>query len=57
MTVQCGHNQTFDVLVDTGSGILWVGAENPYVPGLKTVEYVCFIHIIQILGGRNTQTM
>lgn len=41
MTVQCGQNQTFnDVLVDTGSAILWVGAESPYVPGSNAREYV-----------------
>jgi len=35
--VQCGKDQTFDdVLVDTGSAILWVGGENPYVQGSNT---------------------
>ncbi|KIJ23246.1 hypothetical protein M422DRAFT_56908 [Sphaerobolus stellatus SS14] len=33
-TVQAGASQVFsDVLVDTGSAILWVGGEKPYVPG------------------------
>ncbi|KAF8523023.1 acid protease [Gautieria morchelliformis] len=35
--VQCGNSQTFkDVLVDTGSAILWVGGEQPYQPGPST---------------------
>lgn len=34
-------NQTFDnVLVDTGSAILWVGAQNPYAPSSNTEVYV-----------------
>ncbi|KAF8811198.1 acid protease [Phlegmacium glaucopus] len=37
-SVQCGQKQTFnDVLVDTGSAILWFGGESPYVPGSNTV--------------------
>lgn len=40
-TVQCGKDQTFnDVLVDTGSAILWVGAEKPYIQGSNTEVYV-----------------
>ena len=40
-TVKCGNDQTFDdVLVDTGSAILWVGGENPYVQGPNTKVYV-----------------
>ena len=40
-TVKCGNGQTFDdVLVDTGSAILWVGGENPYVQGPNTKVYV-----------------
>lgn len=40
-TVKCGKDQTFDnVLVDTGSAILWVGGEEPYVQGSNTEEYV-----------------
>lgn len=41
-TVQCGSNQVFDnVLVDTGSAILWVGgADQTYTPGPKTKAYV-----------------
>jgi len=36
-TVKCGNDQTFDdVLVDTGSAVLWVGGENPYVQGPNT---------------------
>jgi len=36
-TVQAGDDQTFNnVLVDTGSAILWVGAEQKYVPGPNT---------------------
>ncbi|KAH9915104.1 acid protease [Fomitopsis serialis] len=35
--VQAGDGQTFpNVLVDTGSAILWVGAEQKYVPGQYT---------------------
>ncbi|KAH9915119.1 aspartic peptidase domain-containing protein [Fomitopsis serialis] len=35
--VQAGENQTFsEVLVDTGSAILWVGALDPYQPGLNS---------------------
>ncbi|KZT01387.1 acid protease [Laetiporus sulphureus 93-53] len=35
--VQAGDDQVFaDVLVDTGSAILWVGALQPYVPGKYT---------------------
>ncbi|GJJ14468.1 hypothetical protein Clacol_008732 [Clathrus columnatus] len=38
-TVQCGDNQEFqDVLIDTGSAILWVGGEKPYVPGPHSVN-------------------
>jgi len=38
-TVQCGDNQEFkDVLIDTGSAVLWVGGENPYVPGPHSVN-------------------
>jgi len=36
-SVQCGNDQTFeDVLIDTGSAILWVGGQDPYVPGPNT---------------------
>ncbi|KZT01388.1 acid protease [Laetiporus sulphureus 93-53] len=36
-TVQAGDNQTFsEVLIDTGSAILWVGGESAYVPGAYT---------------------
>ncbi|PCH42093.1 acid protease [Wolfiporia cocos MD-104 SS10] len=36
-TVQAGDNQTFsDVLVDTGSAILWVGGQQKYIPGADT---------------------
>jgi len=36
-SVKCGRDQTFDnVLVDTGSAILWVGGEDPYVQGSNT---------------------
>ncbi|THH09069.1 hypothetical protein EW146_g8798, partial [Bondarzewia mesenterica] len=35
--VQAGNCQTFkDVLIDTGSAILWVGGENAYEPGANT---------------------
>ncbi|EIM84930.1 acid protease [Stereum hirsutum FP-91666 SS1] len=38
-TVQAGNNQTFSqVLVDTGSAILWVGGEDPYEVGPNTVS-------------------
>ncbi|EKM50132.1 uncharacterized protein PHACADRAFT_264688 [Phanerochaete carnosa HHB-10118-sp] len=34
VSVTTGNDQTFDnVLVDTGSSSLWVGASSPYVPG------------------------
>ncbi|EKM50134.1 uncharacterized protein PHACADRAFT_264694 [Phanerochaete carnosa HHB-10118-sp] len=34
VSVTTGNDQTFDnVLVDTGSSLLWVGASSPYVPG------------------------
>ncbi|KAF8512728.1 acid protease, partial [Hysterangium stoloniferum] len=37
--VQAGDNQTFTkVLVDTGSSVLWVGAQEPYKPGLGTQD-------------------
>lgn len=36
-SVQAGDNQTFrDVVVDTGSAILWVGGEKQYMPGPYT---------------------
>lgn len=35
--VKTGNGQTFDnVLLDTGSPLLWVGGEAPYVPGPST---------------------
>ncbi|KAI0733577.1 acid protease [Fomitopsis betulina] len=37
VAVQAGDNQTFnEVLVDTGSAILWVGAQTAYEPGSYT---------------------
>ena len=45
--VKCGNDQTFnDVLIDTGSGILWVGGEKPYEPGLHSQKCVVFQHSI-----------
>ncbi|KAF8502418.1 acid protease [Hysterangium stoloniferum] len=39
-SVNCGNDQVFDnVLVDTGSAVLWVGGEEAYVPGPHT-EYI-----------------
>ena len=39
--VQAGNGQTFsDVLIDTGSAILWLGGETPYEPGPNTQAYV-----------------
>jgi len=51
-SVQCGNNQTFnDVLVDTGSAILWVGAESPYVPGPNTVDINSNFSVGYGIGG------
>ena len=54
-TVQCGNHQTFDdVLVDTGSAILWVGGENPYVQGPNTKVYVLTFHYIYMFRSYST---
>lgn len=44
--VQCGSNQVFNnVLVDTGSAILWVGgADQPYTPGPNTKAAAYVLH-------------
>lgn len=54
-TVRCGKDQTFDdVLVDTGSAILWVGGKDPYVQGSNTQVYVFdYIFCIQTLIQRS----
>ena len=39
--VRAGADQEFsDVLIDTGSAILWVGGEKPYTPGPFSNECV-----------------
>ena len=44
MAVEAGDNQTFnEVLVDTGSAILWVGAQTAYEPGPNTQVCVPFM--------------
>lgn len=45
--VGAGDSQTFPhVLVDTGSAILWVGADQKYKPGPNTQVYVFVTNII-----------
>jgi len=40
-SIKTGNNQTFDdVLIDTGSAILWVGGEESFEPGPNTKPYV-----------------
>ncbi|GJE93295.1 hypothetical protein PsYK624_094540 [Phanerochaete sordida] len=39
VSVTTGDDQTFEnVLLDTGSGALWVGASTPYIPGPNSVS-------------------
>ena len=41
--MKCGKDQTFNgVLADTGSAILWLGGEDPYVQDSNTKASVCF---------------
>ena len=53
LVVGAGDDQTFsNVLVDTGSAILWVGADQKYKPGPNTEMYVLMaraIHVALIL--------